>query len=401
LKKIGACLAGLVCLILVFSFLTGKTFSERLRETGVKLGEDSVVQTVYPSPVMMLPSFREPKPASLQAITEQVYQPRYAPFPVKGIYVSARTALNTDIMDGLIHLVQDTEINSMVIDIKDVTGTVYLPVNLVPEAGEISAVNTGSSDLPRVIDGLKDKGVYLIARIVVFKDPVLASKKPDLVVTTPTGKVWRDYKGLAWVDPYNKAVWDYNILLARAAVEIGFDEVQFDYVRFPSDGPMKTARYPADSGLSKEANIGEFLIYARKALAGMNIPLSADIFGLVCSAQGGLGIGQNLELASEGVDYLSPMVYPSHYAPGTFGIPDPNKDPYGIVFRSLSDAMDRLQGKNVHLRPWLQDFYQYTPEDIRAQIKAVYDAGAEEWILWNSKCRYTEQGLKREKVLRF
>ena len=246
-------------------------------------------------------------------------------------------------------------------------------------------------DMVALMKTLKERNIYPIARIVVFKDPRLAEARPDLAVKNKSGGVWRDRKGLAWVDPHSREVWKYAVDVAEEAMSFGFKEIQFDYVRFTSDGKISDCVYPYADGKSKEDTIKEFLEYARERLKPYGAVISADIFGLVCSVQDDLGIGQKLEKIGAAVDILSPMVYPSHYYKGTYGLANPNLAPYETVTQSMIDAKNRLAGIDVKLRPWLQDFNlgsRYGREQIMAQIKALNDQGIRDWLFWNPSCRY-------------
>jgi hypothetical protein len=203
------------------------------------------------------------------------------------------------------------------------------------------------------------------------------------------------------VDSYNREVWDYNIAIAREAIELGFSEVQWDYVRFP-DVPqalMRQARFPAQAGRTREQAIREFLLYSRDQLADLGAPITADVFGLTVSTRNDMGIGQNWDKLIDAVDAILPMVYPSHYANGTYGISHPNAFPYALIKATLEHAVRRsanVDGAAI-IRPWLQDFTlgppRYEAAHVRAQIRAVYDVGLTEWILWNPGSNYTEGAL--------
>jgi hypothetical protein len=215
------------------------------------------------------------------------------------------------------------------------------------------------------------------------------------------GSVWIDHHGDVWVDSFNKDVWDYNIAIAREAIQLGFSEVQWDYVRFP-DVPasyMRTAVWPAQNGRTKADGIREFLNYSRQQLADLNVPVTADVFGLTVSAHDDMGIGQLWEKMVDATDVLLPMVYPSHFARGSYGIGYPNAEPYNVIKTSLAHALKRTTGVPgaAKIRPWLQDFTlgapRYGAYHVRAQISAVYDAGLDEWILWNPGSNYTVEAL--------
>ncbi len=322
------------------------------------------------------------------------WPPRIA---VKGIYLSGAAAGSDEIFSRLLKLVEDTELNAMVIDVKDGTGkTTYLSqVDLVQQVG---AQGNKIKDLRRRIRVLKEKGIYTIARLVVFKDPLLARNRPDLAVRRLTGGNWKDRTGAGWTNPYQRQVWEYNLAIAREAARMGFDEIQFDYVRFPSDGDLSQAWYPSQDQRSRADVIAEYLAYARQELHKEGVYVSADVFGLVCSAEDDLGIGQVLEKVAPHVDFISPMVYPSHYAPRSYGLSDPDAMPYQTVLKSMQDATKRLQamGSNAVLRPWLQDFslrHRYGRSEVLAQILAVEEAGWNQWLLWNANSNFTFDGI--------
>lgn len=327
-------------------------------------------------------------------------EPVWEPVEVKAIYLTGYSAGNDTRFKQLLNLVNSTELNAMVIDIKDEHGITHN--SKVPIAREIGATSGRIKDPVKILKTLKENNIYPIARIVVFKDAVLAKKKPELAVKHKNGGIWKDRKGIPWADPYNKEVWEYNIALAEEAARLGFKEVQFDYIRFPSDGDIKSAVYESYNGQSRSEVITEFLKYAKKRLEPRGVYVSADVFGLVTSSTDDMYIGQFLEDIAGVVDYICPMVYPSHYALGSYGIPNPDASPYETVYTSLSHAVNRLnrmEGEKAIIRPWLQDFtlgYKYGPDEVKAQIRAVYDAGLKEWILWNPSNYYTVGALKRE-----
>ncbi len=313
------------------------------------------------------------------------------PQVIKGIYLTSWLAGKPNTLNELIEFINKTEINALVVDVKDERGTISFPskVQLAQKIG--SSLKKYNPE--RVLKSLRQYNIYPIARIVVFKDPFLATHCPELAVGSSEGGLWRDFKGLYWVDPYNKNVWDYNIAIAKEAAAYGFKEIQFDYIRFTSDGLTKNCRYPKNNGLSKSDVIRDFLKYAYQELKPLGVKVSADVFGLTCSADSDIGIGQVIEKVADGVDIICPMVYPSHYVRGSYKIPDPDAKPYETVYKSLSDAVQKLSkaDKKVIIRPWLQDFSlksHYGREQLLAQIKAVESAGLNEWIFWNPANRY-------------
>jgi hypothetical protein len=248
-------------------------------------------------------------------------------------------------------------------------------------------------DIKKIMTVLREKNIFPIARIVAFQDPLMAAKKPEWAVRDKEGAIWTDRKGLAWIDPYNRAYWDYLVDIAREAIENGFGEIQFDYVRFTSDGAISNCVYPARTKQSHQDLIAEFLRYAKAQLAPLGKPVSADVFGLTTKAIDDVGIGQNFDKIAAEIDVICPMVYPSHYASGADGAVDPDKYPYRMVYNGVLDGMKRLQkaGSKTVMRPWLQAFSirsKYDREQIQAQIQAAKDAGATEWLFWNPQCRY-------------
>ncbi len=318
---------------------------------------------------------------------------------VKGIYMSGRVFHSQLLFNNLVKIVDDTEINALVIDVKDDDG--FLMANF--ETPLIKAVNARvhkGQNVENNMDILYEKNIYPIARIVVFKDPTLAESKPELAIRKSDGSLWRDRKGLAWVDPHNQQVWEYAVSVAKEAAQLGFREIQFDYVRFPTDGDVKYANYPFADGQSKEDVILKFLTYAKKELEPFNVFVAADVFGLTTLTLDDMGMGQKYEKIITQVDYICPMVYPSHYGTGNYGFTNPNAYPYEIVKNALTDGLKKNGTVPVIIRPWLQDFNLGSPSygiaEVRAQIKATYDTGLNEWILWNAGNRYTKEALLKE-----
>ena len=427
---------------------------------------------------------------------------------VKGIYVSGPMA-GTAGMDNLIALVDRTELNALVIDVKNDDG--YLTCELdVPLAEQIGSEKHYIKDLPALVQTCKEKNIYLIARVVAFKDPILAEKMPEWSLHNSDGSIFRDKSGLAWVNPYRKEVWEYLASVGEAAIKAGFDEVQYDYVRFSTDSRMKQVDFgDSTKGRTKTEAISGFTLYASERIHAAGGRISADVYGVVIDSEEDQQIvGQNYVEMSRSLDAISPMIYPSHYGPYNYQIPVPDAQPYDTVLAAMqaskmvlagldpktgkkpvsadvsgNDAVDveivggeAVSGNNAAdaaadsqstsgttvvsgndaaqdsedaqaadgaqatadaqaakgaqaaedaaaktfalskeeiaqldpttgvqatVRPWLQAFtatwvkghISYGPEEIRAQIQAVYDAGYEEWILWNAANRYTEGGL--------
>ena len=334
--------------------------------------------------------------------TERTFFEFRRPEHVRGIYVNSWSAGSRRRMDDLIDLAGRTEVNTFVIDIKDATGYVSHST-AVPLAREIGA--TGSLRIPslaRLLGRLEEAEIYPVARIVIVKDPVLAAARPEMAVQDTAGGAWADNSGTAWLNPFDRKVWDYHVNLAREVVEMGFPEIQWDYVRFP-DAPasaLARAHFPGREGRSRTDAIREFLASSRAALSELGAEVTADVFGVTTSAAEDVGIGQVWESFIDVVDAALPMVYPSHYWKGSFGYEEPNSHPYEIVRNALEHAVRRSAGLEDAgaTRPWLQDFTlgspRYEAPEVRAQIQAAYDAGIYEWVLWNPGSRYTEAALE-------
>lgn len=333
--------------------------------------------------------------------------PHGRPSCIKGIHMTAWTTGSKKIRVRFEELFADTELNTAVIDVKEIDD-VYIPgVELDGKPVYTAAMK----DIREYVQFLKDRGVYTVARLVVFHDTKLVKLKPDWAVhsSVPLPKavekgfrndVWVDRKGSAWADPHNTKVWDYNIMIAEKAADLGFQEIQFDYIRFPSDGNVKAALYskPHSQDAAVQSLQG-FLSKARERLHKKGVTVSIDVFGLVGSTGDGMGIGQRLKDLLAHVDIISPMMYPSHYYPGEYGLKSPENSPYETIHRSIRDTRKMMGSHKVELRPWLQDFsikVKYTPKMVRDQIEAAEDQGIGEWLLWNPACRYTKEALLRQ-----
>ena len=322
------------------------------------------------------------------------------PFTPKAVYLTHYGVGDRTLRGDAVELISQTELNALVIDFKGDRGLLpYHPANATPESFPWPhQVTVG--DLPGLIKDLKAKGIYLIARIVVFKDDPLAHAHPELAVKTSAGTTWKDREDLAWVDPFQTAVWDYNIAIAENAAQLGFDEIQFDYVRFPdaSQGPVFSEPSTADSRVKA---ITSFLKTAYQRLTRYNVFVSADIFGYVCWNENDTGIGQDLDALKGAVDILSPMLYPSGFTWGIPGHTNPVAAPDKIIGLSLQRAKQRTGLAGLAFRPWLQAFRDYAfdrrefgAEQIKAQIDAAQAAGSDGWMLWNARNRYSSEGLR-------
>jgi hypothetical protein len=303
------------------------------------------------------------------------------PRMVSAVRVTAPAAADEVKWEGFIEMANESAVNAFVFDTKDETGEVKYDSG-VPTVAEIGSERAWFDVSARLAD-MKENGVYAITRIVTFQDTPMAEAHPELaVVNSATGQVWRDNKGEAWLDPTNRASWEYPLALAEEACRLGFDEIQFDYVRFPSDGPIENISIQgAYNEANRVATIAAYLNEARRRLNPLGCAVAADIFAVVVSSVDDQGIGQQPEQISAAVDVISPMIYPTHYATGWLGFSEPNDHPAEIVGSSLEDGLARLE-PGVVMRPWLQTS-TYGPSEIGLEIS---EAAARElgWMLWSS-----------------
>jgi hypothetical protein len=328
-------------------------------------------------------------------------------FPVvRALYVNRWASQSAKRMKGIIRIADETEINAVVIDMKDEFGLNYHPSNA---AWARNAGNAGSiRNLPALLDTLKAHHILPIARMVVFKDSVTARVHPEWTIRQKDGSIWRDKKKLAWVNPYHHELWEYNIGVAEELARMGFGEIQFDYIRFPEPYPSLPPQvFPDQNGVAKPDVLAGFLKLANARLDKVGARTTADIFGLVTTVGGPLEVGQWWEKLAPVTDVLLPMVYPSHYPPGSFNVKSPNAEPYQIIKIALTKARERDQKLGVtraeHVRPYLQAFTimapHYGPGQIRAQKQATYDSGYDGWVLWSPGSKYEEFLPALEKTL--
>lgn len=312
------------------------------------------------------------------------------PKTVKGIYLTSWSAGSTRKMDKMLALLDKTELNAVVIDVRD-SGEMYWKMG-IPLADESGANQIAVTRPEPLFERLKKHNVWPIARIAIFRDNFVPKKFKERAVQRTDGTVWRDRAGNSWLDPYNKKNWDYIAQTVDFALDTGFPEIQLDYVRFPSEGKMSSMVFPArksydDPRAAPSTVIADFCKYIREKVKAKNGEYTADIFGIISSSTTkDQGIGQSLEKIAEPFDVICPMVYPSHFAKGEYGIADPSNSPYAIITKSLGDYKRRVP--NAKVRPWLQDFFGYGPAQVKAQIKAARDLGYEEFLMWNAGNRY-------------
>lgn len=385
--------------------------------------------------------------------TREAIRHQPLPKPVKAIYMTACAVGTPSFRERLVGLIEDTEVNSIVIDIKDYSGTIAFS----PEAEELkpawSAAKCGATDMKDFVALLHEKGIYVIARLTVFQDPYYTKVRPDLAVKKADGvTVWKDHKGLSFIDVGAREYWDYIVLLSRDAYNLGFDEINFDYVRYPSDGPMTdisfthTRRYPGDDDM--QANLEEFFKYLNDKLDDEKLFAkyrhentgrdsstpwtSVDLFGMTTTNFDDLSIGQVQDRAAPYFDFVAPMVYPSHYPKSFLGLGNPNDYPYKVVYHAMKSGVNRMTASTTPMqgflhepinttnasgtvsftdlykkpvytaekfRTWIQDFDyggDYDAADVRAEIQASYDAGVSSWMVWDPANIYTRGAFESD-----
>lgn len=368
------------------------------------------------------------------------------PVPLKAIYMTSCVAGTPSFREKLVSLIDETEINAVMIDIKDYSGTISFPPLTQSWQPAWQEARCGTRDMKEFIATLHEKDIFVIGRITVFQDPFYAEKHPELaVLRSSDGSVWHDHKGLSFIDVGSQAYWDHIIDLSRDAYTIGFDELNFDYVRYPSDGNMQDISFPnslkSEYGNDKQANLEAFFAYLREKLSdeslfntvrhentgrASNTPwMSVDLFGMTTTNYDDLSIGQVQERAAPYFDFVAPMVYPSHYPNDYLGLGNPNDHPYKIVYHAMKSGADRMVATTTRmegfmherigtstpamytkpaytpdrLRTWIQDFDyggDYDAVDVQNQIQASVDAGVHSWMIWAPSNKYTREALKSE-----
>ncbi|MDO8504555.1 MAG: putative glycoside hydrolase [Candidatus Liptonbacteria bacterium] len=408
-------------------------------EPAGKAGQAQVAEVLGGAEPVVPPDSQPPatNPPLVTAVSPKNYsdigpQPQLPNPPgiAKAIYLTGWSAGSSKKVDETIALIKRTELNAVIIDIKDYSGLVSyaMDIPLVKESGAMGEIRITRPN--EVIKKFHDAGIYVIGRITVFQDPILAKLKPGWALQRKdTGKTWTDSKGLAWMDPAGQGTWDYIISIARDGIARGFDEINFDYIRFASDGTLGNISYPFwDQKSSRSKVIAKFFVYLREKMDSTGSPqvgrpkISADLFGLATVNKDDLGIGQVIEDAYKNFDFVAPMVYPSHYAPGFIGFQKPGEHPYEVMKYSLDRANERWNAlvhpkststipippeKLGKLRPWIQDFNlgaTYTASMVRKEFQAVYDSlingtttGAYAgWLIWDASNTYTEGALEKK-----
>lgn len=341
---------------------------------------------------------------------EKVYEYESNPrVEVKGVYLT-ETSANNQKFDSLIELANTSDINAFVIDVKDDNGNLLFYSEAAEKYNPTGNKRTIIKDMPALMKELKDNDIYAIARIVTFKSPRYAVSHPKRAITySSTHEVYVG-NGMKWASPYDRLLWEYNIEVAKEAAILGFNEIQFDYVRFPATGSKLDKRldFKNEFDETKTEAIQKFLKYANDELRPYEVYISADVFGWSTTSIDDVGIGQHWEGISNVVDYISPMIYPSHYGTGNYGYKVPDAQPYGVMYKATEDAIERNENimTPATIRPWIQDFtasylgagkyIRYGDAEVRLQIDALNDLGVKEYILWNAGNRYSEGALRND-----
>ena len=321
---------------------------------------------------------------------------------VKGIYVTSSSASLNKKMDELIALTKRTKINAFVIDVKEDDGTLLFKMEAGEKYNPLANRRAPIKDIEKFMKRLKDNNIYTIARIVSFKDPTYAKANPDkAIISKATGKPFTNSDGVIWVSPHDRYLWEYNVAVAKEAAKAGFDEIQFDYVRFPASNGGKLDKelnYRNTKNESKPETIQKYLAYARKELEPLGVYIAADVYGQVGSLPDDMALGQHWESVSNVVDYICPMIYPSHYGRGVYGLPVPDAYPYKTVYHCTQDSINRNANIDTPamIRPWIQAFtakwvkghINYGPKEIELQVQALRDLGIEDYILWSPTNKY-------------
>lgn len=419
-------LGGLVFSILLIYFFIPYLFSKTVNQ-------GDVVDATTPSSVALAQLLGAS--GSTTPVVEATTTAEVAPFvathiempkAVKAVYMTSWVAGTPSLRTKIVDLIDTTEINSIVLDIKDDTGRISFEV-YDPMLKEIGAEEIRIRDLREFIADLHSRNIYVIGRVSSFQDPYMVKQFPERAVKRESdGGVWKDRKGISWIDAGNKDQWEYLVAIAKESYAAGFDEINFDYIRFPSDGNMMDISYPYSEGKAKHLVLRSFFEYLHDTLSGTGMKISADLFGMVTTNTDDLGIGQIMEDALPYFDAVAPMVYPSHYPPNFNGWKNPNAVPYDLMYHVMSEAVKRAEATTtkIHLtesepiasttpqlytknpidrnklRPWLQDFSlgqpAYGAKEVRDQIQATYDSGLTSWMLWDAANTYTESALLPE-----
>lgn len=393
-KKAFWIIGGLGIIIIVLLFV-GVVLAEK-SDTKQALQNYADAQT--PVGDMAAPQVIDPiPPAEPQPVVTHIATPTN----VRALYMSAWVASTPSMRQKIVDLVDSSKINAVVIDIKDATGRVSFLVN-DPVISDTGSPKDLIKDISGLIQTLHEKNIYVIGRISVFQDPYLTKLKPEWAIKTKsTGAVWKDRKGLSFLDPTKQDVWNYVVHLAQYSHNQGFDEINFDYIRFPSDGNISDISYPTSAGSKSEA-IERFFIHLHDEMKNSEITTSADLFGLTTEAKDDMGIGQVLEKALPHFDFIAPMIYPSHYPKGYQGFKNPAEKPYDVVSIAMKKGVERAVALGMDatkFRPWIQDFNMgatYTAAMVQDQIRALSEQGIDSYMVWDPANTYTTEAYGKE-----
>ncbi len=312
---------------------------------------------------------------------------------IRGIHLTSWVGGNAELRHKIIKNIKSSIINAVVVDIKEKNGKVYIPG--IEKAYKWGSYEAAIKKPESMVEDFKKAGIYTMARIVCFHDDTIPMKNPSIAVKNPDGSIWRGRKGSTWVDPYKKETWNYILDVAERAAELGFNEIQFDYVRYPTEGNTSMCRFSQIHNRENATkNIASFLDYARDRLSKYNVKISADVFGLTTGSD--MGIGQDLNLIASHADYVYPMMYPSHYYNREYNLKNPESQPYKLIDRAMKHALKNAMGNYYKIRPYLQDFslkWKYGAPELRAQIIAARVNMVDSWILWNPSAKYSWEAL--------
>lgn len=350
----------------------------------------------------------EGEPVVAETVIEKKVTHMETPDEVRGIYVTANSFLYKPFIKILDNLIDTTTINTIVVDIKDAPGIIDYDIGLDTPCVQAKISN---EDLRAKIDYYHSKGIYVIARVAVMRDACFVKNNPELAAIKKDGTPWRDRGGNYWLSPHEEKTAQYIVDISKAVYDSGFDEIQLDYVRYPSDGQMSLLKYEYSDTVNasstneqkRRETMKNFVKYVREGLG--DIPLSADLFGLVLPAKDDLGIGQHIDDFVPYTDYISPMIYPSHFHKNWNNLKNTHTMPYETIYQSTKMGLDRISAKHGTstaikvMRPWLQDFsifgVVYNAPEVKAQIKALDDLGVKSYILWNASNRYTKGVMEK------
>ncbi|MCK9453560.1 putative glycoside hydrolase [Sulfurimonas sp.] len=314
------------------------------------------------------------------------------PITVKALYLSFwRASNNSPRLKEILDIIEKTEINTIVVDVKNEYGSTSYKTSYEKANSYGAHEDRTNRDIAQFMELMKSKNIYTIARVVTFKDELQASNNPDYAIKKEDGTLWRNHDNMAWVDPFDKRAHEYTISIAEDAAKVGFDEINFDYIRFPAKTGLLLSKENSEE--NRVEAIGEFLELAQNRLRKYGVFISVDTYGNVCWEDNDVGIGQKIESLSKYADYISPMLYPSGFSSGSFGFENPSEHPHTVIFRSIKNIEDKIDSKR--LRPWLQSFKDYAHRkieysyfEINEQIRAAADANTSGWMLWSPSSRY-------------